>query len=278
MANNIVNSNRCVVGSHIFFVENGVPHTGIVKEVFENKYVLSNVTFLKNFYDKTEWIIDPKDAYKTNQIYLPQFPTQAEINKVSQFMHSYSLNRMLTDVDYNKVIEAFPKRKLMTEKNSIWVSPVVSIGPYSVLNMSVEDILNKDSTLHPIYRVNTFRSRKTRDLIRVVEKYKSNIFEPDDIYIPEWKDVSRMYKGSMDELRQEVDNYYELKYLGKGIASRVMYKSIINEDTITSVYSISPFTVAWMQLDERPLHHVSYKPNEGLFINHRFYEKDYIKS
>ena len=38
MANNIVNSNRCVVGSHIFFVENGVPHTGIVKEVFENKY------------------------------------------------------------------------------------------------------------------------------------------------------------------------------------------------------------------------------------------------
>lgn len=271
--------NVCVIGSHVFFVEQGVPHTGLVKEVYENSYHLINVTFLHSLYDDKEWEIRPEIAYKTDEIYLPQFPTQPEINKVSQIMHSYTRDKMLLDVDYAKIIKTFPKKRLMSsESGGPFKSPVVVFNQYSFVTFDNEKRLHNNDSEHPLYKFNLIPN-ETASTIIVVEKYLTNRNYPDEVYIPDWKDPSRkIFDNGMteDKIVTVVENYYESKKFESFAFNHIYIDKEIDETHITSIYQLSPFTVAWYVLDESPCHYIDRK-DDGLYLNYRFYEKSYIR-
>lgn len=183
-----------IPGTKVLFFSKGMPHTGIVEEVFENVCEIKDITFLNETLDSPVWKIKTEDLIKTDRFYLPKYPTASEIIYTSAIINQCYTNKDCNDLYYEAFEKLFPKKTLFRE------GPFASIFPeryieFSDGNMIIE-LKNCDGKVYETLDVLIDSSVK----YSVLEEF-STIDDwcrdcPSRILVPAWKDSSR--RGSVD--------------------------------------------------------------------------------
>ena len=280
---NLVKRFNYVPGVTVFFFENGIPHTGIVKEVYSNYVVLNNVTYLDKKYDSDEWKVPADEIYKTDCIFLPKYPSFMEQAIVMAIVNQCSMNLDRSKIDYGMYFKFAPKKSLYHKFNDhpyTFLCPdnYITFDDFTVLDFIDGTIDVEDKGTMRVFKVHTFNGTKTKYQITVVEEYLSDIRIPDKIYIPEWKDGIRSGYLLEDDKRDDIDSHYRLRfYKISDILERIKYNSNINEESIKTVWHLSDITREKYNVDTKnPLTYTK-KDLNGLRIEHRYYDMQYVK-
>ena len=280
---NLIRRFNYVPGVTVFFFENGIPHTGIVKEVYSNHVVLNNVTYLDKDYDSDEWRVPNEEIYKTDCIILPKYPSVMEQAIIMAIVNQCVLNLDRSKIDYAMYFKFAPKRSL---KYKISDHPYTFLCPDNYIkfdDFTVFDFIDgtidvDDKSTMRVYKAHVFNGTKTGYQITVVEEYLNSIRIPDNIYIPEWKDGIRSGYLLEDDKRDDIDSHYRLRYYKvPDILDRIKYNSNINEDSIKTVWHLSDITRDLYKVDPKNPLVLTKKDLNGLRIMHRYYDMQYVK-
>ena len=110
-------TDQFVVGNKVFFIKNGVPHTAMIDELYENLAVVTNITFLDKIYDKRthgieRWEVNLDQLIKTDQFYFPYHPTIQLRVYIAQLMHNVANDFKLESVRCWEFLKKYTKKKI----------------------------------------------------------------------------------------------------------------------------------------------------------------------
>lgn len=172
-------------GNMVYFVYNDLPHTGIIKYVGEDSFIVSDVSFLHPF-DKDEVQISKYDCIKTGEIYLPKYPD----SHFSDLVKIFDKNRFS--------YEAMPKRRIM---GGTILSPIIE---FTYENMFF--LLDDDKYYY-------YRKAYLKDIGEV------SVLENDNVFvIPNWiyqEEFSQNEKAVNEESFRKVNEHNIVAILQK---------------------------------------------------------------
>lgn len=114
-------------GNHVYFVMNGLPHTGIISAIGTECYEVSNVTGMFMDWDSRCMSVDKKLCVGTQEIYIPEFPdkeTASWIKSMGETMLRYEnfpkkqiiLYEAMSSI-FTRMIEFIPKQMIFQLTN-----------------------------------------------------------------------------------------------------------------------------------------------------------------
>lgn len=200
-----------IVGSKILFEEKGIPHTGYVKAIYENYYLVRDVTFLDYIMDREyepeiesiedmfpAWEVSKKNVIKTGEIFLPEFPDEVYKNYVSSVCHSCM--KTPTELDLYKFMNLFPHKKLYsklpyTNMKILHEDIFISFSNKWTIIKFKDDVSIAGFNENILYRAGIVYDPKYSSIITVIEAVS---FGPDSdgriksVILPIWLDYWRV--------------------------------------------------------------------------------------
>lgn len=240
-----------VIGNEVFFIEKGIPHTGIVKEVYENLLILNNVTFLDPIFDKTIresieneiWEVSPEDVIKTSEYHFPVYPSTELIVYISQIMHSATNDNQLSSIIIRDFLREYKPKMLYSSETSLFYpypDNYISFNPDMIIQMSAQNGFYVPLLI------------KYEDIIYyALELYDKSLTQPSMIIFPEWKDSLRptinspdKFNSALEDMKNIVKNIYQCRAnnIGETLSVPEFYISSLNEDSIESIHQITAWT------------------------------------
>ena len=242
-----------VCGNEVFFIEKGVPHTGIVKQVYSNMLILEHVTFVDPIFDKTtrepieysQWEVRPKDVIKTSEYYLPKHPNIETLVYVEQLMHSATNDNQLESVNVRDFLKEYRPKTLYSSESSLFYpypDNYIRFNPNMILLM-------KDSISVCVPLIFKFKGK----LCYALEAYESeSLTQPTMIVIPNWLDHERksnindytLMSNDGNKLKSLLQKIYQKRanILNISLVLPEIYISDINEGNIEKIYQMNEIT------------------------------------
>lgn len=266
-----IQKTRYVVGNEVFFIEQGVPHTGLVKKVYENMLILDHVTFVDPIFDKLTrkpiehelWEVRPEDVIKTAQYYLPVHPSIEMQIYIKQLMHSASNDNEMMSTWISKFFDLYKEKTLFSTDSSLFYP-----YPDNYIEFNGNMIITMDG-----FSGSYFVPLITRTLGRTyyaLEQYtEESLTEPVLLILPSWKDNIRGKAGNRLETedRIKIDYLQRHRYLGmKGDAPQIVYMDDVNEDSIIKIYQVSERTLQYY-FSNKPVTALFYRNEKGINIH-----------
>lgn len=232
------NTDEFAVGNKVFFIENGKPHSAIIKELYENVAVLSHVTFLDKIFDtrthdveQETWEVRPDHLIKTDQFYFPYHPSIEMRIWVSQLMCNLTREYEMTCIRYGDFLKKYKKKVLHYEDTSLFFA-----YPENYIKFTKNTVMVLENEPGVIYRVKPILYPNKR-MSYWLEKYSSNMEKPDVLVKANWNDYLRNpeFPGTFATLDEFIDKYENPNQLKIEIRDDINYSSIKYIYNITNV-------------------------------------------
>lgn len=263
-----------VIGSKVFFIENRIPHTGYVKEIYDSYVEVEDVSGLDLVWDRKYshrhrsgdimddviWKVKEENLYKTGKVYLPKFPTFEQREYISQIIHNCASDKMIDKTNYENFFKYYTGiRQLLSSKINRVIDPfgddIMKSGSYLVFGDSLQfvtiDPLSVPSLpigYKSVFKIKRIKVTAKSSDITVIEKFSSdeefnslNIV-PSAVFVPLWRDKYRFPNTdkNWNELMAFVTCVYKSKYPDvRNMENRIIDANILNEDSITGVYEMN---------------------------------------
>lgn len=249
-----IQNTNYVCGNEIFFIEKGIPHTGIVKQVYENMLIVDHVTFVDPIFDKVtrlpielnRWEVRPKDVIKTSEYYLPTHPSVEMLVYIEQIMHSATNDNQLESTIIRDFLKEYKPKTLYSSESSLFYP-----YPDNYIRFDNNMIFRMtDSTSICVPLIFKFKGK----LCYALEVYgHDSLVQPIMILIPQWKDPERKSNITHEAIANTTNKEKITSIIGRIYQARVnalnitlnvpsIYTTDLNEEDIERIDQMNIIT------------------------------------
>lgn len=261
-----------VPGCKALFIDQNVPHTGTVDNIYENLITFKDVTFLDRVLDyeykdrvkednidrifKVQY--DPSQVYRTARIHLSKYPSVVEQLQVNAIMNTLKRNPKTGLIDVHDFLEVGPKYSLYSNQytQSIF-SPRISFDTEKTVIIFDDEVSDAEKTGKKIYRpvFVGWEGKNMANGYALFEYTSESSLYPSRYIIPKWKETSRNYTTRFPSDSDYIEELEKRYHIDRDDIEILGSDNDFNEDHIIQVLEYSP-TIAYM----------NYRPN-GNFAN-----------